>query len=120
MEFAAAVLIVSGMVRLFAVALTVAAPPDDMSLQPAIVSGEVALQLFTIATGVVVRVGRAWLIVVNVVAVLAFIQLLSLAGVVSIAFALLFAVGVAGILGNRPWFDAMAAWRRDVATARRA
>ena len=108
------------MVRLFAVALTVAAPPDDMSLQPAIVSGEVALQLFTIATGVVVRVGRAWLIVVNVVAVLAFIQLLSLAGVVSIAFALLFAVGVAGILGNRPWFDAMAAWRRDVATARRA
>lgn len=120
-EFAASTLIVSGIVRLVAVALALLAPTDaELIVEPVIVVLEIAIQLLTIATGVLVRVGRAWLVVVNLVVILTFIQLISIVGVVSLAFGLLFAVASVAVYLHRPWFEAMAAWRAAVLRERRA
>jgi hypothetical protein len=111
-ELAAAVLIVSGLIRLFVVALAIGAPPEaGVEATPTRVILETAIQVATIATGVLVRMGRAWVVVVNVVVVLAFIQIISIAGVVSLTFALLFAAASAIVYAYRPWFEAMGQWR---------
>jgi hypothetical protein len=111
-ELAGAVLIVSALVRLFVVALAIGAPPEaGVEATPTRVLIESLLQLLTIVTGALVRSGRAWVLVVNVVAVLAFIQIISVVGVVSLTFALLFAAASVIVYANRPWFEAMADWR---------
>ena len=111
-ELAAAVLIVSGLIRLFVVALAIGAPPEaGVEATPTRVVVETGIQALTIAAGVLVRMGRAWIVVVNVVVVLAFIQIISVAGVVSLTFAILFAAASAIVYAHRPWFEAMREWR---------
>jgi hypothetical protein len=120
-EFASTVFIVSGIFRLLAVSLAIVAPADaGLAVEPAIAAVEVAIQVGTVVLGVLVRYGRAWLLAANFAAVFAFIQLLSLVGVVSVAFGILFAVAFVAIFLNRPWFLATAAWRRSLVAARRA
>ncbi len=111
-EFASVVLIVGGVFRLFAIALALNAPPEaGLAVSPPIVALETAIQVLTIVVGALARFGRSWLLVVNVVAILAFIQLISLAGAVSLAFGLLFAVAFVALFLARPGFEAMGEWR---------
>lgn len=59
-----------------------------------------------------IRVGRFWLLAVNYVAVLAFLDLLA-AGVSPLALMLGLSevLAVVILLLRKPWFDAMARWR---------
>jgi hypothetical protein len=119
-EFAAATLIVSGIVRLVAVIIALVAPIDaTLVVDPIIVVIEVAIQALTIATGLVVRAGKSWVVAVNAVVILTFVQLISIVGVVSLAFGFLFAIASVVVYLHRPWFDAMSAWRADLLTAAR-
>jgi len=79
-----------------------------------------ALSLGSVAIGLLARFGRAWLLAVNYVAVLGF---LDLAAAVDSGLALL--LGVADVIVvvilflNKPWFDAVRRWRRERASRRR-
>jgi len=72
------------------------------------------LNLAQIAVGLMLRVGRLWLLAVNYVAVLAFLDLLA-SGVSPLALMLALAeiVVIVILFAQRPWFDAMRAWRAD-------
>lgn len=110
-EIASAILIVAGVFRIVAILSALAAPTGTVVVSSGVVAAETALQLLTIAIGVLARLGRGWIAAVNVVAVLAFIELLNLPSVVSLAFGVLFGFAFAAIYLNKPWFDAMRAWR---------
>ena len=115
-EAAAALLIVSGWVRLLGVIASLGAATGARAVNPTI---DVALLLAMIVTGLFVRAGRAWIFAVNVVAVLAFLELLALPSPPSLAFAPLFALAFAVVFLNKPWFDAMDAWRAATEPDRR-
>jgi len=70
------------------------------------------LNIAQIAIGLVLRLGRLWLLAVNYVAVLAFLDLLA-SGTSPLALTL--AIGeivvVVILFAQRPWFDAMREWR---------
>jgi hypothetical protein len=120
-ELAAAILIVSALIRLFVVALAIAAPPEaGVEVSPTRVTVETAIQVATMLTGFVVRSGRAWLVVVNIVVVLAFLQIISVQGPVSLAIAVLYAGASAVVFAQRPWFAAMGGWRAALRAGRRA
>jgi hypothetical protein len=110
-EIASAILIVAGVFRIVAILYALSAPAGTIQIEPTIVVAETLLQVLTIAIGVLARTGRGWIAVVNVVAVLAFIELLNLPSVVSLAFGVLFGFAFAALYLNKPWFDAMRAWR---------
>ena len=111
-QFASTVLIVGGVFRLAAIGLTLSAPAESaVAVEPAIVLVELVIQVATVVIGGLVLFGRAWILAVNVVAVLAFLQLLSLAGVVSLSLGILYSVAFVGIFLAKPWFDAMRDWR---------
>ena len=108
-ELAAALLIVGGALGLVG-AFTAAPslPPGTGSL----VVLAVVLDIGAIVAGVLVRLGRWWVVAVNYVAVLGFLDLVASGGS---ALALLRGVAdvvvVVILVLNRPWFDAFAAWR---------
>jgi hypothetical protein len=70
------------------------------------------LNLAQIVVGLLLRVGRLWLVAVNYVAVLAFLDLLA-SGVSPLALMLAAAeiLVVVILFAQRPWFEAMRAWR---------
>ena len=116
-ELAAAILIASGVFGLVRLGLAVGGDGTPGPVPPAVVASEVALQVITIVVGVLVRTGRSWVAVVNVVAVLAFVQFLA-ATIVSVPFAILYVVAFVLIYLNKRWFDARSAWRRTVVPGR--
>jgi len=101
-ELAAALLIVTGIVQLvgaFGVAGTL----------PAGLAGwfalSIALDVATIAAGILTRSGRLWLLVVNYVAVLGFLDLLRVAASpVALVMAIVDAVVLYVLFTNRSWF----------------
>lgn len=116
-ELAAALLIVGGVlgvVGFFTSTVSDTSGLDSLSLLT------LGLNLAQIAVGLVVRVGRLWLVAVNYVAVLAFLDLLA-SGVSPLALMLAVAeiLVVVILFAQRPWFDAMRAWRASVADAAR-
>jgi hypothetical protein len=115
-EAAAALLIVSGWVRLLGIIASLGAATGARAVNPAI---DLAILMAMIVTGFLVRAGRGWVFAVNVVAVLAFIELLGLPSPVSLAFAPLFALTFAAVFLNKPWFDAMRVWRAATERDRR-
>jgi hypothetical protein len=120
-DFASTVLIVSGVFRVLAICLALVGPPQPgLEIRPLYVLIEGGFQVASIALGVLIRYGRAWLIAATFAAVFAFLQLLSLLGVVSIVFGVLFAIAFVAIFANRPWFIATAAWRQAHRAERRA
>ena len=78
---------------------------------------ETALQVATITIGLLIRTGRAWIAAVNVIAILAFLEILNLPSPVSLALAVAFGLAFAGTFLNKPWFDAMAAWRTSASAS---
>ncbi len=108
-ELAAAMLIVGGIIGLIGVLGGVGRLPAGTE---GLAVATVVLDIGQIVLGVLIRSGRAWLVAINVVAVLGFLDLL--AGLTD-ALALLLAgveIGVVAILAaNRPWFEARARYR---------
>jgi hypothetical protein len=108
-ELAAAILIVGGVIGLFG-ALT-AAPRLPAGAEPLLFL-TIVLDVGAIVCGVLIRTGRAWVVAVNYVAVLAFLDLLAAA---SSPLALMIGVGnlaaVVIVLWHKSWFDAVGRWR---------
>ena len=108
-ELAAAVLIVGGALQLLLRVATLGSVEPGAEAFAAIT---LALDAASIGLGVLVRDGRAWLIALNFAAVLGFLDLQG-AGVDPLLLGLGLAevLVVAILLAQKPWFDAMVAWR---------
>jgi hypothetical protein len=107
-EFAAAILIVSGVLGLVG-AIGAASGLPAGTEQLLVITA--AMNVGSVAIGILVRFGRAWIVAVNYVAVLGFLDLLGAGG-----SGLALMLGVADIVVivllfvHKPWFDAV---RRD-------
>lgn len=108
-ELAAAILVVGGALGLVGASTAAAGLPAGT--EPLVVLA-VVLDVGAIVAGVLVRFGRWWVVAVNYVAVLGFLDLVASGGS---ALALLRGVADVGVVIilvlSKPWFDALAAWR---------
>jgi hypothetical protein len=108
-ELAAALLIVGGVLGV--IGFFAGSAPESGGLG-ALSLLTLVLNLAQIAVGLLLRIGRLWLLAVNYVAVLAFLDLLASG---SSPLALMLAVAeiavVAILFAQRPWFEAMREWR---------
>lgn len=104
-ELAGAILIVSGVLGLVGAFGAASGLPSGAEV---IFLVTAALNLGSLAIGILVRFGRAWLLAVNYVAVLGF---LDLTGAADSGLALLLGIADIAAVGilllNKPWFDAM-------------
>ena len=104
-ELAAALLIVGGVINLIGGASSIPSIPPGTEPLFAVT---IALALGSIIVGLLVRLGRIWLVAVNLAAVLGFLDLLG-AGTSPLSLML----GIADILvvvilfRHKPWFDAL-------------
>lgn len=113
-ELAAALLIVGGVLGVIGFFAGPAPGPDGLGALSILT---LVLNLAQVAVGFAIRVGRLWLLAVNYVAVLAFLDLLaSGASPVALMLAVAEIVVVAILFAQRPWFDAMRDWRARAAT----
>jgi hypothetical protein len=102
-ELAAALLIVGGAISVLSAVSNVSSLP--LGTGP-ILALTVALAMGSIAVGLLVRLGRFWLVAINYAAVLGFLDLLG-AGVSPLALMLGLAdiVVVVILFRHKPWFD---------------
>jgi hypothetical protein len=108
-ELAAAILVVGGAIQLLLGITTLAGVPPGAE---GFVAIALALNVATIATGVLIRSGRAWLVGVNVAAILGFLDLLGAGGSpLQLMLGAAEVVVVAILFARKPWFDAMSSWR---------
>lgn len=113
-ELAAALLIVGGVLGVLGVLANTAPGPAGFEALPLLT---LVLNLAQIAAGLLIRVGRLWLVAVNYVAVLAFLDLLAAgASPLSLMLGLAEVVVVVILLARRPWFDALTRWRAQPLT----
>lgn len=115
-ELAAAIFIVGGIVGLIQVGATAGGVPTG--IEP-FVAVALALHAGSIALGLLVRTGRAWLLALNYAAVLGFLDLQGAGGsplFLMLGLADVLIVGI--LLATKPWFDAMRAWRTAMAVPR--
>jgi hypothetical protein len=108
-ELAAAMLIVGGVLGAISALASSTTAPAGLEALPLLT---LSLTLLQVAVGLLIRLGRFWLLAVNYVAVLAFLDLLA-AGISPLALMLGLseALAVVILLMRKPWFDAMARWR---------
>jgi hypothetical protein len=108
-ELAAAMLIVGGVLGAISALASSTTAPAGLEALPLLT---LSLTLLQVAVGLLIRLGRFWLLAVNYVAVLAFLDLLA-AGISPLALMLGLseALAVVILLVRKPWFDAMARWR---------
>jgi hypothetical protein len=108
-ELAAAILIVTGGLGLFAALAFSRGLPAGSEI---IFISTVVIGVASIALGLLVRRGRAWFLAINFAAVLGFLDLLN-AGTSPLSLMLglsdILVVGL--LLSNKAWFDAMRDWR---------
>ncbi len=111
-ELAGALLIVGGMVSLVGAVSSLSSLPSGIE---AIVALTFALGIGSIVVGLLVRLGRFWLVAVNYAAVLGFIDLLG-AGASPLALMLGLAdiVVVVILFGHKTWFDELRRRRSSV------
>ena len=108
-ELAAALLIVGGVLGVIGFFAGSPAEPGGLGAVSVLT---LVLNLAQIAVGLLLRVGRLWLLAVNYVAVLAFLDLLaSGASPLALMLAVAEIIVVAILFAQRPWFDAMRDWR---------
>lgn len=118
-EAAAAILIVGGALGIVE---TIVGGADEIGgpagLPPDVVLG-FALNGVALATGWILRTGRAWILCLNVAALYAFLYLSSFPNPLGIVLgaADLYVVGV--LVYQRRWFDAIAAWKAALPIATR-
>jgi hypothetical protein len=116
-ELAAAILIVSGVLGIVG---AVGAASDLPAGTEVLLVVTAALNIGSLVIGVLVRTGRTWLVAVNYVAVLGF---LDFTGAPTSGLALLLGIAdvivVIILLVQKPWFDALRAARRRAKETRR-
>ena len=114
-ELAAAILIVGGAIQLLLGLTTLPGLPPGAE---AIAAVTLALNVATVATGALMRTGRAWLVAVNFAAVLGFLDLLGAGGSpLQLMLGAAEVLVVAILLARKPWFDAIGRWRAARAAA---
>jgi hypothetical protein len=114
-ELAAAILIVGGAIQLLLGLITLPGLPSGTE---GIAALALAVNVATIAVGVLIRDGRAWLVAVNFAAVLGFLDLLGAGGSpLQLMLGAAEVLVVAILLARKPWFDALARWREPRAAA---
>jgi hypothetical protein len=101
LEFAAAILIIGGLTSVISSLATVgrlgdAAGPLDLIL--------VGLASSTIIVGLLVRAGRAWVLDINVVAIILFLELSALPATSAFLFSALDLIVLWALLRHRAWF----------------
>jgi hypothetical protein len=117
-ELAAAILIVCGAVQLISGIISLSSIPPGVETFAALVF---ALNVASIALGLIVRTGRAWLVAINFAAILGFLDLLGSGGSpLSLMLGAAEVLVVAILLARKPWFDAMSVWREDETARKRA
>ncbi len=99
LEFAAAILVVGGLTGILGVigSTVPAAPQLDVLV--------VGLNLLTIVVGLLVRTGRAWILAVNVAAVVLFIEFTALPSPFAIVFTAMDTIVVFALIRHRDWFQ---------------
>ena len=110
-ELGAAILIVSGVLGTLGAVGGAGTLPEGTGL---LVAATVALNVASITVGLLIRTGRLWIVDINYVAVLGFLDLTAasasplalLLGIADVAVVLI-------LLVHRPWFVERAAARRD-------
>jgi hypothetical protein len=116
-ELAGAILIVSGVLGLIG---AVGAAPGLPAGTEVLFVVTAALNLGSLVIGLLARSGRAWLVAVNYVAVLGFLDLTAGAGSgLALMLGVADVIVVVILLLNKPWFDAMRRWRGMRASRRR-
>ncbi len=113
-EIAAAILIVGALTAVVGTLLSAASggtAASDPGARP-IVALILALNVLTVIVGFLVRTGRAWLVCINVAAVLVFLELTAIPGGSALAglLAALDGFVFVTLARQRPWFD----WRPPV------
>ena len=117
-ELASALLVVGGLLNLVIsvdVLMRLAERGESIAAHTAIT---IALGITTLSLGLAVRYGRAWLIAINVAAVLGFLELIS-GSVVGLLFGGLDVAVVLALVRERPWFE-WSARERTLAASERA
>jgi hypothetical protein len=108
-ELASAILIVAGVVGIVTVLIgTLSGATDPFAWL------SLALNAGSLALGLATRMGRLWIVALNYAAILGFLDLLGAASNPQALMIGVSEVAVVGILlARKPWFDALAAARRD-------
>ncbi len=104
-ELAAALLIVGGVINLIGGLSSIPSLPPGVEPLFALT---IALAIGSIVVGLLVRLGRFWLVAVNLAAVLGFLDLLGAgASPLSLMLGLADIVVVVILFRHKPWFDAL-------------
>lgn len=117
-EIASAVLIVGGAINLLLsvdVLIRLAQEGTEIGVLTVI---SIAIGTLNLGLGLAIRVGRLWLVTVNVIAVIAFLELIS-ATPIGLFFGAFDVLVVLALVRERPWFDWMAAERAASAVPER-
>ncbi len=101
LEFAAACLVVGGVTGLLGIIGS--SDPDAATL--ALDALFIGLNVLTVIVGLLVRAGRAWVLAINVVAVVLFLEVTALPSGVAIVFATLDTIVLFALIRHRGWFD---------------
>jgi hypothetical protein len=76
---------------------------------PAILALFLLLDVLTVAVGVLIRGGRGWVLALNVVVVVLFVEFLALPSAIAVLYLVLDSVVLYALIRHRWWFD----WRAD-------
>ncbi len=98
-ELGAAILIVGGLTGLLGTFTTLDPASGPLDLLFA------GLALLTVVVGLLVRLGRAWILDLNVVAVALFVEATALPSAVAVVFVALDTVVLFALIRHRTWFD---------------
>ena len=111
-ELASAILVVGAAVNLLISVdglVSLAQTGGDIAL-PTVIT--IAVATLTLGLGIATRFGRAWLVTLNVMAVIGFLELLSGTSI-GLLFGLLDVFVVLALLRERPWFEWSARQRAE-------
>ena len=102
-EIAAAIMIVSGALGTLVSIEAAVQLSDQGTFDEPLAALSIAIGVATLVLGLLVRVGRAWLIAVNVAAVAGFLEITS-GSAIGLLFGVLDVAVVALLVRDRPWF----------------
>ena len=117
-ELASALLVVGGVLNLIISVDVLMRLAERGEAIAAHTATTIALGIVTLGLGLAIRYGRAWLIAVNVTAILGFLELIS-GSIVGLLFGALDVAVVLALMRERSWFE-WSAGERVLAASERA